>query len=275
MLMRAPLIRLVIALGLVASLLPAARAQQQPQQPPPATPPPQDPQRPPTFKTGINFVSVDVIVSDKDGNPILDLKPEEFSVSEDGKAQKVEQFSIVKIDPLDQVEGPTNSAIRTEADEQREAARPEVRLFTILLDDYHVRRGNDMAVRKPLIEFIENQLAPADMVAIMYPLTPVSDIQFTRSRSKLISAIQNFEGRKFNYQPRNMYEEQYAQYPAATVERIRNQVTMSALKAAAVRLGGLREGRKSIIFVSEGFTSALPPQLQDQNAAFPGMGNPN
>ena len=35
----------------------------------------------------------------------------------------------------------------------------------ILLDDYHVRRGNDMAVRKPLIEFIQNQLAPADMVA--------------------------------------------------------------------------------------------------------------
>ena len=50
---------------------------------------------------------------------------------------------------------------------------------------------------------------------------------------------------------------------------------MSALKAAAVRMGGLREGRKSIIFVSEGFTSALPPQLQDPNAAIPGLGNPN
>src|SRR6187401_6767 len=132
MLMRAPLIRLVIALGLVALLLPAAGAQQPqqppPQQPPPATTPPatQDPQRP-IFKTGINFISVDVIVSDKNGNPVLDLKPEEFSVSEDGKAQKIEQFSIVKIDPLDQIEGPTNGPIRTQQDEQREAARPEVR----------------------------------------------------------------------------------------------------------------------------------------------------
>src|SRR5687767_12509476 len=210
MLMRAPLIRLVIALGLVASLLPAARAQQPPPQQPPATPPPatQDPQRPPTFKTGINFISVDVIVSDNKGNPILDLKPEEFSVSEDGKAQKIEQFSIVKIDPLDQVEGPSNGPIRTQADEQREAARPEVRLFTILLDDYHVRRGNDMAVRKPLIDFIQNQLAPADMVAIMYPMTPVNDISFTRNRASLISAIEKFEGRKFNYTARNEFEEQ-------------------------------------------------------------------
>ena len=37
---------------------------------------------------------------------------------------------------------------------------------------------------------------------------------------------------------------------------------MGALKAAAIRMGGLREGRKSIIFVSEGFTESLPPQLQ-------------
>ena len=261
--------------GLVAAQLPAARAQQQQQQqPPPATPPPQDPQRP-TFKAGINFVRVDVIVSDKNGNPVLDLKPEEFSVSEDGKAQKIEQFDVIKIDPLDQVEGPTNGPIRSQQDEQREAARPEVRLFVILLDDYHVRRGNDMAVRKPLIDFIQNQLAPADMVAIMYPMTPVNDISFTRNRTSLIGAIEKFEGRKFNYQARNEYEEQYTFYPAATVERIRNQITMGALEAAAIRMGGLREGRKSIIFVSEGLTESLPPQMNDPVAALPGMNNPN
>ena len=289
MLMRAPLIRLVLAVGAVAALgslgpvsgpLPPARAQepeQQQSQPPPDPPQPpagQNPQRP-TFRGSINFVSVDVIVSDKDGNPILDLKPEEFSVSEDGKAQKIEQFSIVKIDPLDQVEGPTNSAIRSEADEQREASRPEVRLFTILLDDYHVRRGNDMAVRKPLIDFIQNQLAPADMVAIMYPMTPVNDISFTRNRAALISAIEKFEGRKFNYTARNSFEEQYTFYPASTVERIRNQITLGALEAAALRMGALREGRKSIIFVSEGLTESLPPQLNDPVAALPGIGNPN
>jgi VWFA-related protein len=288
--MRAPVIRFVSALGIVAASLQTPHAQpsavssdapmqsgqsQTPPQPPAGQPQnPQDPQRP-IFKSGINFVRVDVIVSDKDGNPILDLKPEEFSVFEDGRQQKVEQFDIVKIDPLSQVEGPTNGEIRSTQDEEREAARPEVRMFVILLDDYHVRRGNDMAVRKPLIDFIQNQLAPADMVAIMYPLTPVNDITFTRNQRQLISAIESFEGRKFNYIPKNTFEEQYAFYPAATVERIRNQVTMSALKAAAIRMGGLREGRKSIIFVSEGFTSSLPPQLADPVAAYPGMNNPN
>jgi len=274
MLMRASVLRLVIALGFVAVALQTPGAQQ-PQQPPPTPPQDPQPQRPPTFKSGINFVRVDVIVSDKDGNPVFDLKPEEFSVYEDGRLQKVEQFEVVKIDPLEQIEGPRNGEIRSAHDEEREAARPEVRMFVILLDDYHVRRGNDMAVRKPLTDFIMNQLAPADMVAIMYPMTPVNDITFTRNRDRLVSAIEAFEGRKFDYRPRNPFEEQYTYYPAATVERIRNQITMSALKAAAIRMGGLREGRKSIIFVSEGFTSSLPPQLADPVAGYPGLGNPN
>jgi len=37
----------------------------------------------------------------------------------------------------------------------------------------------------------------------------------------LISAVEHFQGRKFDYQPRNEFEEKYAYYPAATVEKIR------------------------------------------------------
>lgn len=276
--MRVLPVRLIVALALVAGALQTPRAQQPP--PPQAPAGPQQagqdaqPQQP-TFRTGINFVRVDVIVTDRDGNPVLDLKPEEFRVYEDGKQQTIQQFDVIKIDPVDQVEGSSTADIRTRQDEEREAARPDVRLFVILLDDYHVRRGNDLVVRKPLVEFIQNQLAPADLVAIMYPLTPVDDILFSRNREKLASAIETFEGRKFNYMPRNAFEEQYAYYPAQTVERIRNQISMDALKAAAIKMGGLREGRKSIIWVSEGLTTSLPPQLSDPVAALPGLGNPN
>lgn len=237
-------------------------------------PPVRDPQQQP-IRSGINFVRVDVIVADKQGNPVLDLTQDDFQVTEDNKPQRIETFSVVKVDTSRDLDAPPLSRIRSKSDEEREAARPDVRLFVILLDDYHVRRGNDMGVRKPLIDFIQNQLSPADMVAVMYPLTPVDDISFSRDRDALTSAIEKFEGRKHNYEPRNQFEEQYAYYPAQTVERIRNQVTMSALKAAAVRLNGLREGRKSIIFVSEGFTTLLPTQLADPVASMPGFGNPN
>jgi VWFA-related protein len=269
-----------LALALFAAERPSAR---QPPAPAPPQPPaeqqpqaqPQDPQQPPRIRTGINFVRVDVIVTDKKGNPLLDLKQEEFKIKEDGKPQTIESFTVVKIEEASQLDAPVPTEIRSVADEQREAARPDVRLFVLFLDDYHVRRGNDMSVRKPLIDFVQNQLGPSDMVAVMYPLTSIHALSFTRNRKSLVSAIENFQGRRFDYQPRNEFEEKYAYYPTATVERIRNEVTMTAIKGAAIKLGGMREGRKHIILVSEGFTNALPPQLNDPIAAMPGVGNPN
>lgn len=259
--------------GQAAQAAPPAQAGQ-PAAPPAQGASPAQPAQQPPIRTGINYVRVDVIVTDKSGQPVLDLKPEDFSVTEDGKPQKVEAFDVVKVEGTREIATGPPRVIKDDLDEEREAARPDVRLFVILLDDYHVRRGNDMAVRKPLIEFIENQLAPADMLAIMYPMTPVTDLRFNRDRASAISAINGFLGRKFDYQPRNMFEEKYANYPAAVVERIRDQITMGALKGAAIRMAGLREGRKSIIFVSEGFTAMLPSQLQDPIANMPGVGNP-
>ena len=59
-----------------------APAGQQPQ-PTPSGPPAQE-QRPPVIRRGINYVSVDVIVTDSRGNPVLDLKPEDFELAEEG-----------------------------------------------------------------------------------------------------------------------------------------------------------------------------------------------
>ena len=254
---------------------PAQPAGQPPAQQPPSQQPPAGQQRPPVIRSGINFVSVDVIVSDKKtGEVVMDLTKDDFDVREDKKPQAVQTFQTIKIDPLDEATATPPSAIRNEDDEEREAKKPDVRLFVLLLDDYHVRRGNDMAVKKPLIDFVQNQLGPQDMVAVMYPLTPVSIMSFTRNHDSLISAINNFQGRRGIYEPKNEFEERYAYASAQTVENIRNDVTMGALRGAAVKLGSMRDGRKSIIFISEGFTSTLPAQLADPVAALPGYGNP-
>jgi VWFA-related protein len=257
------------------AVAPAQQQQQPPQQPPVQQPPQQPPagQRPPVIRSGINFVSVDVIVTDKKtGDVVLDMKRDDFEVREDKKPQQVETFDLVKIDALS-APAVAPKEIRNEIDEETEARQPNVRLFILFLDDYHVRRGNDLAVRKPLMDFIANQLAPQDMVAIMYPLTPVTALTFTRNHDSMIAAINKFEGRKGLYEPRNEFEEKYAYYPAQMVEQVRNDVTMTALQGAAVKLGGMRDGRKSVIFVSEGFTATLPAQVNDPIAAIPGIGN--
>ena len=55
---------------------------------------------------------------------------------------------------------------------------------------------------------------------------------------------------------------------------IRNQVSLSAIKALIVHMGSLKEGRKSLILVSEGYTNIMPPQMRNADAQQPGLGNP-
>ena len=276
--MRIPRVPAVFVL--IAALCQAGGAQQpaeRPQQPPPQQPPAQEPAaapQQPTFRTGINFVRVDVIVSDRKGVPVADLTRNDFEVMEDGKPQTIEQFRLIKVTGNPEPGEAPARQIRSTYDEETEAARDDVRLFAIFFDDYHTRVGSALAVKEPLTRFIQTQLGANDLVALMYPLTPVDAISITRNHNSVVSAIQKFEGRKFRYDPRNQFEERYAQYPTEVVEQIRNQVVMTALRGLVTRLGSLREGRKAIIFVSEGFTTMLPPQMRNQNAQLPGVGNP-
>ncbi|HYM25995.1 MAG TPA: VWA domain-containing protein [Vicinamibacterales bacterium] len=264
---------------------PAAAQQAQPPQQPPARPAEaaQDQttgreggQQPPSFRTNINFVRVDVIITDKAGNPISDLKESDFDVSEDNKPQKIESFKLVKLDGGIQEsikEAPRQ--IRTDYDEESEAGRDDVRLFGVFLDDYHVRKGTSMAAANPLYRFIQTQIGPSDMVGVMYPLETTGSVRFTRNHEAVAKALQEFRGRKYDYTPRNQYEEQYAHYPTETVERIRNEVSLSAIKALITHMGGLKEGRKSLILVTEGYTYMVPPQMRNADSQLPGLGNPN
>src|SRR5690242_19111890 len=116
----------------------AAADGQQPSAPPqqPAQPP-ASPDQQPVFRTGINTVRVDVIVTDSKGNPVTDLKLEDFQIEEDGKPQKPETFRLIKID-TDVQPGYTSRTIRTRNDEETAAQDENSRIFAFFLDDYHV-----------------------------------------------------------------------------------------------------------------------------------------
>ena len=270
--------RIPVVLAALAAFAQAGGAQEP--APPQEAPPPQaqqpvraEPQ--PTFRAGINFVRVDVIVSDRRGTPLADLAVDDFEVLEDGKPQAIEQFRLVKVDGNAPPDGGPPRQIRSQYDEETEAARDDARIFAIFFDDYHTRVGSALAVKEPLTRFVQQQLGPNDLLAVMYPLTPLDAVTLTRNHDAVVSAIQKFEGRKFRYEARNRFEEQYANYPTEIVEKIRNEVVMTALRGLSTRLGSLREGRKAIIFVSEGFTAMLPPQMRNPIATMPGLGNPS
>ena len=243
-----------------------------PQGTPPA--PEGDAAQQPTFRADINFVRVDVIVNDENGDPVTDLTEADFEVFEDGELQTIEQFRLIQVDGNPPPGAPAPRQLSGGIEDGTELSRDDVRLFVFFFDDYHVRLSNAVAVKEPLIRFVQTQLRPNDIVGIMYPLTPLDGISFTRNPATVVSAIERFEGRKFDYRPRNTAEAQYAHAPTEIVEQIRNQVVMGALESLATHLGGLREGRKAIIYVSEGLTAMLPPQLRNADASVGPLGDP-
>ena len=264
----------MLFLTLVLLLSAGSQAQRQAVQQQPQQPPEEQPQQP-TFRAEINVVRVDVIVTDRDGNPVTDLEADDFEVFEDDTPQTIDSFRLVRLTGTPEPGSEPARPIRNGFDEEREAAREDVRLFAIFFDDYHVRFENVVRLREALINFIYTQLGPSDMVSVMYPLTPLDAVQMTQNHESIVAAIERFEGRKYEYDPRNLFEQQYADYPTVVVERIRNEVSLSGLKALVIHLGGLREGRKALILVSEGYTNYLPPQLRDREAGLSGSGNPN
>jgi len=228
------------------------------------------PETPPTpvFRSGINFIRVDTIVTDDDGNHVRDLEISDFKIYEDGELQTVETFDLIEISAVPEPGARPPTQLSNRNDAEREAARSDVRVFVIFFDDYHVRFENAQRASLQMTEFLQNNLQPNDLVAVMYPLTPVTDLRFTRNHRAVLSQVEEFFGRKYDYEPRNTFEQEYWNYPVETVELIRNQVTLTALNGLMVRLGGLRDGRKSVLLISEGFTNYVPPQLRDQGGLF-------
>jgi len=246
--------------ALAASLiLPAAALQSGGQQ--------AEPDQRPTFRTTIDSVSVDVIVLDRSGQPVDDLTAADFEVREDGKLQQIEAFKFIDVDSTAMMRPTTHREILSLEDQRREAARDDTRLLVILLDDYHVRRGNGLRVREQLADFVLG-LAPNDLVALAYPLSAGAGLTFSRNHENTALMLMGFEGRKYDYTPRNAFEERYQMQPPQVLERMRNEVTIRAIESLAIYMGGLRDGRKTLLLVSEGMSGTLPAGV-NTTGAFP------
>src|SRR5271154_1139994 len=60
-----------------------------------------------TIRISTELVLVNVVARDKKGNPIRDLKKEDFTLYEDGKKQDISSFDFEDVDQLQNAGGPT------------------------------------------------------------------------------------------------------------------------------------------------------------------------
>jgi VWFA-related protein len=214
---------------------------------------PPQPQQPPTFRTGAELVRVDVTVLDRGGKPVIDLAADDFAVFEDGVAQPIQTFQLIEFDGTHGPDDDLTLTIGPRDNRDSELARDDVRLIVVFWDEYHIRPDYQaVKLKEELATFLRTMLNPTDFVAIMDPWTPMSHLYFSRDRYRLATEVRALKGRLGDLVPRNAAEENHFR-PGMNVPFVREQVALTALKSALAHLGTLREGRKTLLYVSQEF----------------------
>jgi VWFA-related protein len=221
----------------------------------------------PTFRTGANYVRVDMYAT-ADGKSIEDLTADEVEVLEDGVPQKLEAFEHVLVRaPLAQESRREPNTIEQS---RQMASDARARVFVIFLDTYHTTIEGSANMRLPLIKFLDRLLGPDDMVALMTPEMGASEITLGRKTTVISNIMQaqwmwGRRGRLNDNDPKEeLYESCYGSQtgsPAPEMKaRRRERLTLDALSDLMTHLGGVREERKALVVVTEGWQLFRPNQ---------------
>lgn len=166
----------------------------------PAQPAPDD-----VVRITTNLVTIDALVTDKDGNPGKDLSAADFEVLQDGKPQKIVSVSFVN------TETPERSAATSTKIDKKAPLPPPVgtrpenagRVLTFVVDDGNCTSTQlgMMASRQAMEKFINEQMRPDDLVAIYQTRSGSSVLQqFTSDKAQLLRVA----GKIRWYPPRGM-----------------------------------------------------------------------
>src|SRR5678816_3816598 len=140
-----------------------------------------------------NLVQVDAVVTDKNGKLITDLRPDEVQIFEDGHQQKITNFSIVNPEassapllpsaPLDE-NAPPLPPTKLHPEDVR-------RTIALVIDDLGLSFRSTYDVRNALKKFVDQQMQPGDLVAIIRTIGGIGALQqFTADKRQLHAAIE-------------------------------------------------------------------------------------
>jgi VWFA-related protein len=257
-------------------------------QQPPTLPPPNPDRGGTVFSVTSTLVQVDAVVTDGKGHNIADLTPADFEVLIDGKAQPLTHFSYVRVAAETQAAEP-RPAVKTGPALPPPSAqlRPEDVRHTLVLmvDDLGLSFPSMAFVRRSLSKFVENQMQPGDLVAVLRTGAGSGALQqFTADKRVLLSII---DGLRWNPNGRAGIDvfDQAGKY-SALAERLGGASSSGGISSLDVRyeilnktistvgtlgslsyiVDALREmpGRKSIILFSDGiqlFNPGIGPAM--------------
>jgi len=264
---------LLAAAAASAAVLLHGDAQEQHEQPPAQ----------PTFRLEANFVRVDVYPT-AGGKAVRDLTAADFEVLEDGVPQRIETFEHLEIRGGGTESGREPNSVQ---EGRAMAENPRSRVFIVFLDTYHTGIAGSHRMQGAIVELLDRILGSDDLFAVMTPEMSVTDLALARRTTTTAGMLAKYwywgrRDSKVQLDPEEqMYEICFPEHGSAKtcrdptspggtgvtsqpddtykgvakemIARRREKRVLDALTDLTVFLRGLREERKAVLAISDGW----------------------
>ena len=166
-------------------------------------PVPSPPENPPslTIQITVNLVQVDAVVTDSKYHPVTNLQAKDFEILQDGVPQAITNLSYIRVAAPDTGQRATSLTKNAVAPPPRELKQQEIRrVVALVVDDLGLSFESTAYVQIALKKFVDEQMLPGDLVAILRTGGGIGTLQqFTSDKRLLYAAIDRV---KFNAQGR-------------------------------------------------------------------------
>lgn len=180
----------------------------------------------------------------RDGGTVDDLRQDELQLLEDGVPQTIESFERVTVAP----------------------GSGRARVFVVFVDTYHTTIEDESSARLPLVRTLDRLLDRDDLVALMTPELAAGDLAFKR-KSDVLSDLMQADwswarrGRRRAPGSKEVLYDQCFDFTrgadrargAEMKARWREETTLAALDDLVSHLATLREERKTVLTISDGW----------------------
>ena len=240
----------------------------------------------PVFRESTVLLTIDAVVTDKDGKPVTDLTRDDFEVTVAGKRQTLEQVLYIKTQEQPQALAAARATAAPPSAKPSGDARPDslasktirttgttpdhvARTIAVVVDDLGLSFDSTYYVRNAVHKYIDTQIEPGDLVAIIRTAGGVGALQqFTTDKRLLHMAADRL---KWDFRSRHSigaFDDAAPNKPAGLdsddVDELHDSMSsVGSMAALEYIAGGVSElpGRTCIIYFSEGFASLFEDRM--------------
>jgi VWFA-related protein len=258
--------RLRTAIGSAVAVLVAIACQSLRAQSTPAPASPTVAEQEPTLRLEVRRVPIDIVVLDKQGNPVKGLTAADFEIKEEGVVQTIRSFDTTdgskpSYTPPKLPALPANTYVNVPETPERGP------LYILYYDMADTAQEDQMAFHKELLKFVDNA-QPGVRIAIFIRTQKIYILQgFTTDHDLLREAIER-KGPGPHIPDVFLYGNTNGAYDASAA--------LSSLDFIAEYMSGI-PGRKNLLWLSDDFPIPVAPALVGTNQVMQGgaPGNPS